>query len=153
MDHGKDNWACYSSNVMSKDSSVVPVYFRDCKGRGAHRGFHNDTGPTMAVLENCEFEFSYCGVALADGTADQIRNVVLRNCTLNGDCGVIMEGTAQNTVVAVDTSFSGSRFGYVEQANSRLIVMGGARPNSPLFQTLKDGSMVRNLSDRRLVVA
>jgi len=153
VDHGKDNWACYSSNVVSSDSSVVPVYFSGCIGRGAHRGFHNDTGPTMTALSNCDFYFSHCGVALAGGTPDQIRNVVLKGCDLHGDCGVIMEGDAQNTVIAVSTDFDGTRFGYAEKPNSRLIVIGGEHPNKPRFQTLQNGSMVYNLSDRRLVVS
>lgn len=154
-DLGGKNWAGYSSNIVSKDASETPVEFIGCESEGCQRGFHNDTGPTQVRLSNCEFSSEYCGVSLSDGTPDMVRNVVLQSCTLNDDCGVIMEGPAANTVVAHNCLFPGSRYGYAEQANSRLVVINPRSPDGvkPLFQTLKDGTMIRNLNDRRLVLA
>lgn len=155
VDLGKGNWFEFSASIETTDQSVIPVTFRRCTGRGAQRGFHNDTGNTFARIENSKFEFEWAGISLYDGDTSSVRVVLIVASDLIGDCGVDLQGPGMNTVILCGTKFTGERFGSSLAPNGRIIVIDPITDpaKTPKFQTFPNGTPIRSLDDRRMVLS
>lgn len=105
VDLGSKNWFAFSSNVQTEDPNLgLFVEFFDCKGKGVQRGFHNDTGGTMARLTNVDLESSWSDISLAGGLPSDRRTVLVDNCTLRAATTIDLAQIAGEATVVVRRS-------------------------------------------------
>lgn len=124
VDLGSKNWFAFSSNVETEDRNLgLYVDFLACKGRGVERGFHNDTGGTLARLRMVDLEGAWCDISIAGGIAADRRTVVVENCDLRSSTAIDLALSNGQATVIVRTSrvAGGTRHGSISGAGSILI--------------------------------
>lgn len=134
---GNNNWFSYSSNVVSSDPCDGQyVEFINCIANSG-RGFHNDTGSTMAHLFGCIFTSSWCDISFADGVLGEYRVLVADKCKFNSDVAVVIQnGVAQHFAYIRDSDLLGTRVSSVE-GNGHVVVEVESVPTRPLAEGMK----------------
>lgn len=96
VDLSNDNWFAFSASGESYGKPTV--VFRGCTG-SARRGFHNDTGSTHALMEDCKLTGTWAPVTFVGKDPKLSRVLGLRRCTLTGTLAVEWQDSAQGGIV------------------------------------------------------
>ncbi len=136
VDLGGLNWFAFSSNVACEDPYIgLAVEIRDGLGAGVERGFHNDTGPTAAVLRRMSFRSTWSDISLAGGDTSTRRVVLVDRCLLGADCAVDIAGAVgSQSVIIQNSSMLGTRAGSVSGSGQIVVDRKSLLGKAPKWQ-------------------
>lgn len=151
VDLGSGNWFAYSANVQTEDPHRgLFVEFIDCTGKGVQRGFHNDTGGTMARLTRMDLDSSWSDISLAGGLASDRRIVLVDSSTLRASTTIdLAQITGESTVMVLRSRVSAAtRHGSISGGGAIVfdrVSLGGRPAVWQLFNGARQPIVLPNL--------